>query len=336
MKLILLLEYGIPHYRRFIFDWLRDKSSHFKIIHSGERFSFDYDYQAKKGLNLKLFKGISICIFNIFIIRNYDVVVSTLNYRKPHTWIPWFFYRDKKWIFWGQGSGNSKSKLVIKIKKYIINNSDGYIVYTPAGKKELEDIGVNSSKISIAYNTLKIDNFELTMGSDYLLFVGRIQKRKGLERVLKAIQNTAYKFVIVGKGGDYELELKNMALKMNLANQVIFKGEVYDDEELKDIFSGAASYISPDHLGLGVVHAFAYGVPVIVNRNKNHAPEFLYCTNNNSYIYDNDIELPLIIDEVFNDGEKRIMKKEKAFKYYKDNLDYKNVLIAFDYQLKRT
>jgi glycosyltransferase involved in cell wall biosynthesis len=58
-----------------------------------------------------------------------------------------------------------------------------------------------------------------------------------------------------------------------LGDRVSFYGAVYDQDELKIHYDTAIAYVSPGHVGLGVLHSFAYGVPVITRRDRQHAPE---------------------------------------------------------------
>ena len=332
---LLLLEFGIPHYRIFIYQYFQEKFNEFKIIHSGEIFDHNEVFKNKKCWNLKLFRGISICVFNFFQIKNYDIIISTLNFRKPHTWIPFFIFCRKKWIFWGQGVGKNNRNIFLRyLRKVIINHSSGYVVYTDSGKRKLIQSGIKEEKISIAYNTLRIKNSVITSGNNYLLYVGRIQKRKGLIKVLQAITDTRYKFVIVGDGKYGEI-LKQFVESHDLTNQVFFRPAIYDENELKIIFSDAIAYISPDHVGLGVVHSFAYGVPIITCQNRYHAPEIEYCNISNSYLYQNDNELKSVIEEVFNNPKKRNIKGKNAYLFYKNKLDPENVYKAFDYHFDR-
>jgi len=99
-KALLLLEYGIPHYRKFLFKYFDELFKEFRIFHSGERFSNSIDFSSKKIINIKLFREISICFFNLFDISKYDIIISTFNIRKPHTWLPVFFFSKKKCIVW--------------------------------------------------------------------------------------------------------------------------------------------------------------------------------------------------------------------------------------------
>ncbi len=334
-KCLVILEYGIPHYREFIFDHLSKQFKDIKFIHTNERFGSKNKYKTLSSVNIKLFKGISLCIFNIFKTFNYDVIISTLNYRKPHTWIPFILSSNKNnWIFWGQGKGKSSSKIFNWLKKNIINKSLGYVVYTESGKNELIKIGVKDHKISVANNTLKVNNAQLTFGDDYLIYVGRLQERKGLDKVIRALESTKYSIIIVGDGIDEKNKLLKLSENLNLSDQVIFKEGTFDYKELKSLYSNAIAYISPDHVGLGVVQSFAFGVPVITCKNKAHAPEFGYCDETNSYLYEYDDELPSIIKKVYENESIRSQKKHLAYNFYLNNLHYDNVINAFIYHFK--
>ena len=330
-RCLLILEFGIPHYRKFLYQFFQHLFKEFKIIHSGEIFADDPDFENRKCYNLKLLKGISLCFFNIFQLRKYDIIISTLNFRKPHTWVPFFIFFKKDWIFWGQGPGKSRNLILRLLRKVIVNNSLGYVTYTENGKWSLIKNGIHEQKISVAYNTLKINNSALTSGdNNYLLYVGRIQPRKGLMKVLQAITGTNHQLVIVGEGE--HLKILNELIELNgLTSQVTVFTSIYEEERLKDIFSNAVAYISPDHVGLGVVHSFAYGVPVITCKNRKHAPEFEYCNDSNSFLYENDSELKSIITNVFRDTEARNKKSRCAYDYYKEFLDFKNAYAAFNY-----
>ncbi|MGM0503939.1 MAG: glycosyltransferase [Bacteroidota bacterium] len=333
-KCLLLLEFGIPHYRKFIYEYFQRMFEDFLIIHSGEKFGDNQEFKNRKGFNIKLPKEISLTFFNIFIIRNYDIIISTLNFRKPHTWLPFFLFSKKKWIFWGQGINRNNSRILNFVRKSIINKSVGYVAYTEKGRENLIKSGVLPEKILIAYNTLKINNAELTLGNKYLLYVGRIQKRKGLEKVIINLKNTDYKLLIVGNG-NHIYELKKMTQLNKLYEQITYLPAIYDETHLKEIFSKAIAYISPSSVGLGVVHSFAYGVPVITCKNNNQGPEFEYCNESNSYLYNFDSDLREIIENVFQNKEERLNKGKSAFEYYKENLSHKNVYEAFNYHFKK-
>ncbi|RPA68095.1 glycosyltransferase family 1 protein [Cyclobacteriaceae bacterium YHN15] len=333
-KLLVIFEFGIPPYRTFLLEYFYNLFNKVKFIHNEERFGNFTVAGAAKSPNFKIFKEISFTYVNIFDILKSDVIVTTFNIRKIHTWIFCFFFPNKKWIFWGKGLGQSNNFVVRFLRKILLKISKGFVVYTKEGKDKLIALGYPSSKVSIAYNTLKIDNCELTNDEPkYFLYVGRLQKRKELEKLLYELQFIDTKFLIVGNG-DLKDELLSLVNKYKIENKVDFLPGVFEEDELKKLFNKAIAYISPGAVGLGVVHSFAYGVPVITSiLNKNHGPEFSYLNDSNSFLYENDLSSQMKL--ALSDEKTRQAKKKEAFRFYSENLSYQNVINAFEYQFNK-
>jgi len=56
---------------------------------------------------------------------------------------------------------------------------------------------------------------------------------------------------------------------------VRFVGELYDEENLAPWFLSAQALVHPGAIGLSLLHAFGYGLPVVTNGNAAwHGPEF--------------------------------------------------------------
>ena len=60
---------------------------------------------------------------------------------------------------------------------------------------------------------------------------------------------------------------------------VIFHKSSLDLLLLSHVFSRSIAYVSPGHVGLGVLHSFSFGVPVITFELDTHAPEFYNITH---------------------------------------------------------
>jgi glycosyltransferase involved in cell wall biosynthesis len=96
--------------------------------------------------------------------------------------------------------------------------------------------------------------------------------------------------------GDGEIrgELAAQASRLGIADRVVFHGSISDPDRLLPIFARAFAYVSPDNVGLGVLHAFAYGVPVITSAPRatarvgfRHGPEFRNLRHlENSIVFD--------------------------------------------------
>lgn len=109
-----------------------------------------------------------------------------------------------------------------------------------------------------------------------ILFVGRLVRRKGVDRLLEALSgldDRAWRLEVVGFGPERE-SLEDLAIRLGIADRVEFRGRI-SDEELVDAYRRADCFVLPatedersDTEGLGVVllEAMSHGVPVIATR----------------------------------------------------------------------
>jgi glycosyltransferase involved in cell wall biosynthesis len=330
-KCLVLLEYGVPEYREFIYEHLATRFAEVTIVHTGERFRTVEAEHIQKGICLQLGKEVTLCFFNPWIIRSFDVVITTINWRKPHTWLWVPFFRRPSWIFWGQGPGRACGGIVGAFKRWIMRKGSGFVVYTDGGKKALEALGIAPAFTEVAYNTLEVTNAGPTGPGRYFLYVGRLQRRKRLDELFRAIVGTPFKVVIVGESeGEEGAMLAELAGQLGLQGQVEFHPGTFSEAVLKNYFDGAWAYVSPGHVGLGVVHSFSYGKPVVTCADARHAPEFEYCSVQNSYLYGKGQKLADVLAHVVGDSALRGQKGTAAYEFYRDRLDSGNVIRAFD------
>jgi glycosyltransferase involved in cell wall biosynthesis len=109
----------------------------------------------------------------------------------------------------------------------------------------------------------------------YSIFVGTIQPRKNVTRLLQAYawlyRNTAvtWELLFVGASGWLSESLHEQARSLGLAEQVRFLGYVPDDD-LPALVKGALFFSFPslfEGFGLPVLEAQRYGVPVLTSNN---------------------------------------------------------------------
>ena len=107
----------------------------------------------------------------------------------------------------------------------------------------------------------------------YILFVGTMNKRKNLVRVLKAFSNLQrdldgnYKLVVAAKFDPRYSELIHVAEKLRITDKVLFIGYV-PTEDLPPLYSGSDLFVLPslhESFCFPVVEAMACGVPVITS-----------------------------------------------------------------------
>ena len=169
----------------------------------------------------------------------------------------------------------------------IYNGAAAVIANSTNTKQILENIGIHSDKIHIITPGVsgKLFNISEHAGDSIrqrhklnngpvLLTVGRLQRRKGQDMVIKALSKILKvfpnaKYLIVGSGND-EAFLQNLVYECGVADNVIFAGEVSDNELAAyyaacDIFVMPNRQIGEDIEGFGIVflEASAMGKPVI-------------------------------------------------------------------------
>lgn len=169
--------------------------------------------------------------------------------------------------------------------KYAIKHADGLVAVSQTTRKDIlnyfpeaaaktrvvyegYDETIFNEKISKkTVNAIK-KKFEL---KDYILFVGTIQPRKNLSRLIEAYAGILKDLdktdlVIVGKRGwNYE-EIIRMPKKLGIKNRVRFLGYI-PDEYLPGLYKGARMTVLPslyEGFGLPVLESMAVGTPVVV------------------------------------------------------------------------
>jgi glycosyltransferase involved in cell wall biosynthesis len=110
---------------------------------------------------------------------------------------------------------------------------------------------------------------------DYLLYLGTLQPRKNLVRLVDAFHmaiasrpNEALKLVIAGPKGWLYADILAKVQRLGLADRVIFPGYVAAADKAA-LLSGALAYVFPslyEGFGLPVLEAMACGVPVLTSR----------------------------------------------------------------------
>lgn len=337
MKVLFILEAGIPEYRNFLLERLATENeiSEFLILHTGRIYNGQGNYNSKK----VKFVGNNKLGFHIGVgkyIFKYDVVVSSYNLRILTCWLPVFF--KNKFIFWGKGLGNNEGRIVKLLRQITANKARYILVYNDAKKKEfLKKIQVPEKKIIAYTNSIYISNpgVKLDTKRDYFLYFGRIQERKGLEQLIsqykvyldKINDINRKKLRFVGNG-EYVDKLKNITQQLKLHDYIEFFPGVYDDQSIKMHFDAAVAYVSPFNVGLSIVNSLAYGVPVITCGKPQVGPEFYYLNKQNSLIMENLHELSdtfLKLSE--NNNEERYLNCYNYYLNYLDsNIMYKNFL----------
>jgi glycosyltransferase involved in cell wall biosynthesis len=233
------------------------------------------------------------------IFKNYDVVVVDGNPRQISHFLLGTFLRlvGKKVILWtmahsfrGFSPTENLRLFWSRMFKYIFVYTDSEVDFLrEKGFKEQYILGMNNGlnqkKIDIAileWNENKLENWlktEKLVGSLLLLSSARLDPKNKFEQIIQALPLILEKFpnliwCIIGKGVE-EDKLRELVNTLNIADNVRFVGEIYDENDLAPWFLSSKLFIHPAAVGLSLLHAFGYGLPLITNGNKHlHNPEY--------------------------------------------------------------
>ena len=146
---------------------------------------------------------------------------------------------------------------------------DQYIAPSAFARNQFVKAGFPASQITVKPNFVDPDPGPRIGKGSYALFIGRVSQEKGIDTLLRAWRQLpqTYTLRILGEGPS-RARLKATAQEDHLPN-VNFMGWLPHDQAM-EVVKGARFLIFPSELyetfGLGIVEAFACGVPAVVSR----------------------------------------------------------------------
>lgn len=170
---------------------------------------------------------------------------------------------------------------------YQLKTASRIIAVSEATKDDLvRKLRIKESKIQVVYEGVdksvfrKLSNDVLSsvlskyklQKNKYFFFVGTIQPRKNLERVIKAFNDflkdyPEYKLILAGGRGWDSESIYSLPKELGIEQSVGFIGRV-SDEEVVALYNGATALVYPslfEGFGLPIIEAFACGCPVITS-----------------------------------------------------------------------
>jgi len=197
----------------------------------------------------------------------YDVIIIGYNLRNPFRLLN--LVRRKRVILEGLMYGKNNNFLIKMARRFVINFAEGVLVYSNLVKEKLEK---EVSKPIISFNNtsfqkadIEILPLEKNIEKLHILWVGRYQKRKKIERLIHLAEiDDRVKVRLVGPGLRENVE----SSKDNIQ---VFEGAY--GEELKAHFNWSHVVFNPGGAGLLIMNAGRFGRPIFIDNNSHHGPE---------------------------------------------------------------
>lgn len=203
-------------------------------------------------------------------------------------------------VLWGHGYSKTESAARRRARNLVGRAGDATLFYSRAAADRCQAEGFDPARVFVAANaidqapiaearaawpTAEVDAFrtaqglvERSAGGGTLLFVSRLEPDKRVDLLIDAFahllrRRPRSRLVIVGDGSDTErLRAHARAAEVDAATH--FVGPVYDERALAGWFLASDVFTYPVAIGLSVLHAFGYGLPVVTSDDiASHNPE---------------------------------------------------------------
>jgi glycosyltransferase involved in cell wall biosynthesis len=247
-------------------------------------------------------------LFNQYKQIAYIHDIIFLTHPEYYTWKERLYFYPLKYLV----------KYAHRINTVSFSEKKRILKYYPVNENKIDVIyhGVNKSfKPLEVYDKRLINKIrkKYKLPSKYLLYVGRLNIRKNITNLLKAIpllKDLKIPLVIVG-GYDWKMQnITTIIDETGISDRIYFAGPVFG-EELAIIYACATLFCFPSYeesFGLPPLEAMASGVPVVVSQSSS-IPEI--CGDAGNYVDPNSPEnIANMIDILLTDKDLYNMKRK--------------------------
>jgi glycosyltransferase involved in cell wall biosynthesis len=190
-------------------------------------------------------------------------------------------------VLWGHGYSKTESTWRRRARNTLGKLSDVLLLYDRTTADRLVREGAAATRVFTApnaldqepiqaaaqpwrENTARLREFRTAQGlsGPVLIFVSRLLAENRVDWLIEATAALRRKFpelatVIVGDGPARK-ELEQLAQSRGVGAAVRFAGAIYDEESIAPWMCAADLFVYPTNIGLSLLHAFGYGLPVVV------------------------------------------------------------------------
>jgi len=207
--------------------------------------------------------------------RKWDIICVDFNLRQIMRLYLFIKHIELRpiWVWWGHLIGSKENFIFCTLRAYFFKYAAGCLGYNTIITNKVKKINRNS--LSINNNQASTVDFRDGLFQKHnginLLFVGRYQKRKKLERLISiAERNSDIRVRVIGPN------MESLSVPNHLQfERRIEKYPKTEKELLNPHFDWADIVISPGHVGLLVSNTALHGKGIVIDKNSRHAPEYL-------------------------------------------------------------
>lgn len=261
-------------------------------------------------------------------------------------------------LLWGHGYSKHEAAWRRWARQRVGRLATAVIFYNHTVAQQHIDAGWDPSRVFVALNSLdqrpieqarqhwlerpaELEAFrrENQLGDGPLiLFVSRLDPANRVDLLLSAAaglrqQWPGLRIVIIGKGED-EPRLRKLARSLGLEDITVFPGAVYDEHQLAPWFLAADVFCYPANIGLSLLHAFGYGLPVVTSNRiaaQNPEVEALRDGENGLMYQDRDVpSLQAALARLLSDDQLRRGMSESALRTVREQFTLARMVDGFE------
>lgn len=243
-------------------------------------------------------------------------------------------------LLWGHGYSKQEARWRAWPRRKIGDIATALLFYNHTAAQQYIEAGCDPNRIFVALNAL--DQQPIQAAQQYwrqhadelaafrrehdlhesrtILYISRLDRANRVDLLLDAAaklksDHPKIKIVLIGKG-EAKDELMAQAERLGVAQHLIMPGAIYDEAQLARWCICADVFCYPANIGLSLLHAFGYGLPVVTSDDvAAHNPEIEALRDGeNGRLYRNGDTNSLIavLDELFQDSVRRRAMGEAA------------------------
>ncbi|MGH8502335.1 MAG: glycosyltransferase family 4 protein [Gammaproteobacteria bacterium] len=193
-------------------------------------------------------------------------------------------------ILWGHGYSKREAAWRKRLRRSVARLATALLFYSSGTAQSFITSGWDPDRVYLALNSLDQtpiqqarqcwkkrlpaleafrEQHDLATGPT-ILFVSRLLYENRVDLLLRAAAELSLErfrdltIVLIGSGPD-EARLKALANELGISARLRMPGAIYDEVELAPWFLSADVFCYPTNIGLSLLHAFGYGLPVVTS-----------------------------------------------------------------------
>lgn len=202
-------------------------------------------------------------------------------------------------VLWGHGYSKVEARWRSVPRRKVAELADALLFYTRTVAKAYIRRGWDPQRVFVADNSIdqrpieaarerwladpaRLHQFKAEhdlVDAPVILFVSRLDPDNRLDLLIQALPALRAKHprmvvAIVGRGDPEQQRLVDLAERLGVSSHVRWLGAIHDQNALAPWFLIATALCYPANIGLSILHAFGYGLPVVTGDDiASHNPE---------------------------------------------------------------